>query len=45
MANAYLLALSNGILGLDVKLNTEVLETLELIVDAEISKVTFERHL
>lgn len=42
VAGSYLLALSNGILGLDVKLNTKMLETLKLISDTEISKVTFE---
>lgn len=42
MANAHLLALGDGTLGLSVKLNTEMMETLKLIGDAEISKVGFE---
>jgi len=40
--DANLLALGDGTLGLNVKLNTEMLETLELIINAEISKVGFE---
>ena len=40
--DAHLLALGDSTLGLNVKLNTEMLETLELIVDAEISEVSFE---
>lgn len=42
MSCYYLLALSDGLLGLDVKLNTEMLETLKLISDTEISKVAFK---
>lgn len=42
MADAYLLALSDGFLGLNVKLSTDMLETLKLISDTEISKVAFE---
>jgi hypothetical protein len=39
---AYLLALGDGTEGLETKLSTEVLETLELIGDTESSEVAFE---
>jgi len=37
-----LLALGDSILALKVELNTEMLETLKLILDAELGKLTFK---
>jgi hypothetical protein len=42
LTDAYLLALGDGAQGLKAKLNTEMLETLELVGDAESSEVAFE---
>jgi hypothetical protein len=42
LTDVYLLALGDGTEGLETKLSTEVLETLELIGDTESSEVAFE---
>jgi hypothetical protein len=42
LTDVHLLALGDGTEGLETKLSTEVLETLELIGDTESSEVAFE---
>jgi hypothetical protein len=42
LTDVYLPALGDGTQGLKIKLNTEMLETLELVGDAESSEVAFE---